>query len=237
MPKKLCSTGSLFFASTLFITSFQASALPLTIDAEDLGNQASMMAFYKGQTDFLGRRGINYGVPVGTNSPSLIDGDSGDSGNFSNEPTTDTVMFFLSGGSALNDNSNINTDLPFFYTLTLDLTVALWDVPKTTANLRGNITVDVNNTAKNCAFSPKGKAHGKSCNFEVDKLTFSGTAMQLDVSSTAMQVGFDNMTFGSINPSFSLTPLSSPSIAEPRTFAIFGLGLFAISLLLAQKRR
>ena len=84
------------------VYSASAAAVVITLDFEGIGDQASIDNFYNGGTDSLGNSGTNYGVAFGSNTLGIIDADAGGTGNFGNEPTPDTIMFFLTGSAVLN---------------------------------------------------------------------------------------------------------------------------------------
>jgi len=228
MSKWKWNSCPLLVSFLLSAASFEASAMPFTLDFEGVGDQAQIQDFYNGGTDSLGNTGVNYGVSFGANALGVIDRDAGGNGNFANEPTPDTIMFFLTGSSILNYAPGFDTGFSFFYTTSQNAFVNVWDGLGATGNLLGQIDLFANSTANNCAGDPQGgpgDPFGQFCNFDVGKLAFSGTAMSIDFSGTANQVGFDNITFGSINPT-----MQTASVSEPSTLALFSLGLFGIRL-------
>ncbi len=201
--------------------SLEVNAMPFTLDFEGVGNQARIQNFYNGGTDSLGNSGTNYNVSFGSNALGIIDQDAGGNGNFANEPTPDTIMFFLSGSSILNYAPGFDTGFSFFYTTSRNASVTVWDSLGAMGNMLGQIDLFANNT-NNCVGDPTGQF----CNFDVASLGFAGTAMSIDFTGTANQVGFDNITFGSTNPNVN-PPTSVP---EPISIALLGLGLIGIGL-------
>ena len=70
---------------------------------EGLQNGELVEDFYNGGTGSSGSSGFDYGVELLDVSEALIDLDSGGGGNFANEPTPDTVVFFTIGGEIILD--------------------------------------------------------------------------------------------------------------------------------------
>jgi hypothetical protein len=79
-----------------------ASRSLIVLTFEGLGNQDAILNFYNGGLSVNGfGPGPNYGITFGGSTLSLIDSDNGGSGNFANEPSPNTAMFFLTGGGAV----------------------------------------------------------------------------------------------------------------------------------------
>jgi hypothetical protein len=167
--------------------------------------------------------GIPNGTPVGAFygptyifSPAtlaLVDADAGGTGNFANEPSPNTIMFFLDANNAILDVvGGFTTGFSFFYTSSTAATVTVYDAPGGTGNVLATLNL-VAQFADNCTGDPTGAF----CNWTAVGVTFSGTAFSIDFGGTANQTGFDNITFGS----------ASPAIPEPATWAmlIAGFGL------------
>ena len=97
-------------ASTSFILTFEG--VP---DFDSVGD------FYNGGTSGSGASGTNYGVQFSSNALALVDADAGGSGNFANEPTPSTVVFFLSGLPIMNYSNGFFTGLSFYYGSSADI--------------------------------------------------------------------------------------------------------------------
>ncbi len=224
--KKLIHTAFLTI-SGLSITH-EASAVEFTLDFEGVGNNAQILEFYNGGTDSQGNSGENLGISFGGNALGNVDLDAGGTGNFANEPTPDTTMFFLSGSAVLNYAPGFDTGFSFYYTTAFDANVTVYDGLNATGNVLGTINLFRNNVANNCSGDPQGGPGdplGQFCNFDIASLALSETAMSIDFSGTVNQVGFDNVTFGSVNPS----PVPVPGAA-----LLFGSSLLGM---LAVRRR
>jgi len=199
-----------------------ASAAIITLDFEGAGDQAALLDFYNGGTDSQGNSGTNYGIEFGPNALSIIDADAGGTGNFGNEPTPDTILFFLSGSAVLNYAPGFDTGFSFFYTSTsFDGTVSVYDGLNATGNLLGTIDLPALGTGP-------GDPSGSFSNWAAAGLAFAGVAKSIDFGGTVNQIGYDNVTFGSAVP--------VPTIPEPSTYALMALGLAGIGFV-ARRRR
>lgn len=189
-----------------------ASAV-IVLDFEGVGNFASVGNFYNGGG------GTDYNIDFSANSLGIIDSDAGGGGNIANEPSPDTVVFFLSGGAAtMNVNDGFTTGFSFFYTSSTIASVTVWDG----LNGTGNILATLNLTAN--AFGCPGDPFGAFACWSPVGVSFAGTAFSVDFGGTADQVAFDNITIGS----------ATPGVPEPASLALLGLGLVGLG---ARRRR
>lgn len=203
----------------VLLTSSLSQAGIITLDFEGVGNNATINEFYNGGTDSLGNSGVNYGISFGTDALGCIDSDATGGGcNFANEPTADTVMFFLSGSSILNNSAGFDTGFSFYYTSSASVSVDVYSELNLTGVLLGTINLATNWKDNNCIGDPTGDF----CNWDVGSLAFTGSAKSIDFGGTANQVGFDNITFGSVDP-------DKVEVPEPSTLAIFALGMMGLA--------
>lgn len=195
------------------------AANPITLTFEGAGSGGSLNDFYNGGTDSLGNSGTNYGVQFGGNALSLKESDI--VANFSGEPSAETVMFFLTGSAVLNYVPGFDTGFSFYFTtMNFSGSVDVYDGLNATGNLLGSISLP--------ALGAGPDPLNSFSNWQVGSLAFSGVAKSIDFGGTADQVGYDNITFGSINPNV-------PAVPEPGSYAMMVAGL--VGLRLAARRR
>jgi hypothetical protein len=95
--------------------------------------------------------------------------------------------------------------------------------------LLGEIALGKNYQNGNC----KGDPSGDYCHWDIGSLAFAGTAKSINFAGTANYVGFDNITFGSIDPN---QPPTNPDVPEPGVALLLGIGLVGLSAS-ARRRR
>jgi hypothetical protein len=213
--KSAVAAASLFTAMVA-----PATADPIVLDFEGLGSQAAINNFYNGGTDSLGNSGVDYGVQFGSNSLALIEQDP--SANFSNEPSPNTIMFFLTGSSVLNYAPGFDTGFSFWFT-TVSFTgsVNVYDGLNATGNLLGSISLAA------LGFGPDPS--NPFSNWAIGSLAFGGTARSIDFGGTVNQVGYDNITFGATTPIVTNVP-------EPSTYAMLALGLAGVGVVSRRRK-
>ncbi|GLT20564.1 hypothetical protein GCM10007933_00150 [Zoogloea oryzae] len=186
----------------------------IVLDFEGAGSGAQLLNFYNGGTDSAGNSGTNYGIGFGSNALAAIDSDDGGSGNFANEPSSKTTMFFLSGSAVLNYAAGFDTGFSFFYSSSTAASVKVYDGIDAT----GTLLADIPLTAQfnqGCTGDPTGGF----CNWTAVGASFAGIAKSIDFGGTVNQVGYDNITFGSSTPG---------KVPEPASLALVGAGIAAI---------
>jgi hypothetical protein len=190
-----------------------ANAAVIVLDFEGLQDFEAVKEFYNGGVGSLGSAGTNYGVSFSPATLAIIDTDAGGSGNFANEPSPDTIMFFLNANDAiLNFAAGFDTGFSFFYSSSTAASVNVYD----DVNATGNLLASLNLSAQgfdNCTGDPTGSF----CNWTPIGVAFAGIAKSIDFGGTADQTGFDDITFGSSTP--------GQQVPEPTSLALLGLGL------------
>ena len=198
----------------------------VVLDFEGLGNLDAIAQYYNGGLSANGfGPGTNFGIYFGGTTLSIIDADNGGSGNFANEPSPNTVMFFLEGGGAtMNVTAGFTTGFSFFYTSSAPGIVFVYDGLDGTGNLLASAPFPA---------VPLGTIGGDPTGFFDNWVPFgvgfSGTAKSVTFSGVENQCGFDDVTFGSIDPGPSEVPISN--------WALFiGLGLIIVAAVVRFRR-
>lgn len=214
--KKQILTGLLGLA---FLAGGVANADVIVLDFEGLDDQEAINDFYNGGTSQNGNSGVNYGVAFSPNTLSIIDADAGGTGNFGGEPSADTVMFFLTGESAImNVAAGFEVGFSFFYSAINNAgSVDVFSGIDGTGDLLASL--DIPTTP-----SDGGDPSGDFSPFFAIGVAFDGIAQSVSFAGVQNQIGFDNITFGSDRP-IIVNPVSAPV-----TFALFGLALTGLTI-------
>lgn len=194
------------FLVTAAVVAFAtpASAAVVTLDFEGIGNTAPVGGFYA--PDYI----------FSEDTLALVDEDAGGDGNFANEPSPNTIMFFLDANNAvLNVTDGFDTGFSFWYSSSTAASVTVYSGLDATGEVLGMIDLAAQFSA-GCSGDPTGSY----CNWSAIGVAFAGTAYSIDFGGTANATGFDNITFGSDRPGGSIVP-------EPASWAmmIMGFGL------------
>lgn len=213
----LAATLALAFAAP-------AMAVPIVLDFEGATNGLAVNDFYNGGTDAGGASGVNYGINFSASSLALVDADAGGGGNFGNEPSPSTILFFLSGGAAtMNVAAGFTTGFSFYYTSSAAGFVNVYDGLNGTGTLLATINLLAN--IGGCVGDPTGSF----CTFSPIGVAFAGTARSVDFGGTADLIGFDDITLGAVVP-------GNP-VPEPGTLALLGLGALGLGAMRRRRQR
>ena len=208
MKKTLLSAAAALAAT--FATP--AAADVVVLDFEGISDLSPVGAFYAPEYSFS------------ADTLAVIDADSGGSGNFANEPSPNTIMFFLNANNAVLDVTNgFDTGFSFFYSSSTAATVNVYGGLGGTGDLLASLDLTAQGF-NNCVGDPTGGF----CNWTAVGVEFIGTAFSIDFGGTANQTGFDDITFGSATPGGGAVP-------EPGTWAMMLLGFGAVGF--AMRRR
>ena len=202
----------------------------VVLDFEGLGNVQQVLDYYNG--GFAGGGigpGPDYGVTFSGSTLSIIAGYAGGTGNFQNEPSPSTIMFFLDENNAImNYAAGFETGFSFFYS-SIDRpgSVEVYDE----VGGMGNMIASLN-------LAPLGSLNipGGAYNiWQPIGVSFEGVAKSIKFIGAANYIGFDNVTFGSEIPGGDdggepqPVPLSNWAL-------ILGLGLIVLFTVLRMKR-
>ena len=206
-------------AAAALIAAAPASAAIVSLDFEGVGNYNSVGNFYNGGA------GTNYGIQFSPATLALVDADAGGNGNFANEPSPNTIMFFLDANNATLDvAAGFTTGFSFFYTSSTAASVNVYDGLGASGNLLASLALTAQYNA-NCTGDPTGDF----CNWTPIGVLFSGTAKSIDFGGTANYTGYDNITFGSATPGPGPGPGTVPLPAAAWLFGSALLGFVAMS--------
>lgn len=208
----------LAIAGTAFLGSDPAGAVPIVLTFEGLQDTEQVLEFYNGGTGSLGSSGSDLGISFGASALALIDSDAGGGGNFANEPSPDTIAFFLTGASlVMNVPAGFQEGFSFFYSSSVEALVTVYDGIDATGNVLGQVNLAAQGTAaEGCPLA--GDPMGAFACWDPAGVSFAGIARSVDFSGVADQVGFDNITLESNIP-----------IPEPTTGTLVGLGLLVVA--------
>lgn len=214
--KKQILTGLLGLA---FLTGGVANADVIVLDFEGLDDQEAINDFYNGGTSENGNSGVNYGVSFSPNTLSIIDADAGGTGNFGGEPSPDTVMFFLTGESAImNVAAGFEVGFSFFYSAVNNAgSVDVFSGIDGSGELLASLDIPITP-------SDGGDPSGNFSPFFDIGVAFDGVAQSVSFAGVQNQIGFDNITFGS-----DVAVVNPNPVSAPLTFAMFGLALTGLA--------
>ncbi|THD11510.1 hypothetical protein B1808_14435 [Pseudofulvimonas gallinarii] len=203
------------------------------MDFEGLGNQEPVENFYNGGLGGNGSGpGPNYGVVFGSSSLSIISEEAGGTGNFTNNPSGDTILFFLTGSAVVDVDGGFDTGFSFFYSAASNPgVVRVYDGPGATGTVLAELNLPVT--------PPTGSTPYTFDNWVPFGVTFSGVARSVDFGGTANQIGFDNITLGSDvpgNPGGPVLPPAAPvPVVGPLALILMTLGVMLLGWVVARR--
>ena len=206
-------------AAASVIAAGSAQAAVVVLDFEGIANGAAVGNYYNGAVG----GGTNYGVSFSPATLASVDCDvpgvdPNNCGNFANEPSANTIMFFTAANNAiLTVAAGFQGGFSFFYSSAVAANVTVWDGVNGTGTLLATIAL----TAQ--AFSScSGDPTGAFCNWTNAGSMFNGVAKSINFGGAANATGFDNITFGS-------STAGSGGVPEPMSLALVGAALLGLA--------
>lgn len=195
----------------------------IVLTFEGLGDLDAVLDFYNGGTSQQGYSSTDYGVSFGPTSLSLIDSDAGGQGNTGNEPSGQTVLFFLETNAILNVAAGFETGFSFYYAAPYyDGHVYVYDGLNGTGTLLGDQYLPINGPGP-------GDPNGVYSNWSVGSVSFNGIAKSIVFGGTPNYIVYDDVTFGSARPGPGEVPISN--------WALFiGIGLILVAVFVRFRR-
>jgi hypothetical protein len=203
---KLLKTAVTALVVSVSISTAQAA--PIVLDFEGAGDGARILEFYNGGTDSYGNFGSSKGVSFGPNALSLT------TGNFNDNPSGRTIMFFLSGSAMLNYAAGFTTGFSFYYSSSTSALINIWDGLNGTGNLLASLNLAAQSSL-NCA-----NPNTTYCNWTAVGANFLGTARSIDFGGGVNAIGYDDITFGSATAGDTGNEVSAPA-----TLGLLGLAM------------
>lgn len=175
----------------------------ITLGFEGVGNEKPVGEFYNTAPQ-------DFDIVFSPNALAAVDADAGGSGNFGNEPSPSTVLFFLNGAAAtLNTLNGFDTGFSFYYSAIANPgSIKVYDGLNATGNVLATLNLPVTP-------SGAGDPTGQFSPFVPIGVQFTGVAKSIDFGGTINQIGFDNVTFGSVIPGADPSPPGGSTPAVP----------------------
>ncbi|HTB15106.1 MAG TPA: PEP-CTERM sorting domain-containing protein [Bryobacteraceae bacterium] len=213
--KKIAGLILLLGLATIVMPIMQAGVVTLTF--EGLKDEEAVDNYYNGGLGGSGSGpGPSDGIVFSSNSLAIIEDADGGTGNFSNPPSGDTVLFFLSGaGDTMNVAAGFTTGFSFFYSDQVGFTgsVDVWSGLNGTGTLLASLSLP-STPNPYTVFVPIG-------------VTFAGTAESVNFGGSANFIAFDNITLGSST--------AGGSVPEPTSIILFGTIMALVAVPLRKK--
>lgn len=169
------------------VASAASAQIFLNFEGITNGPTVPIGAFYAGQGVFF--------TGGGDNALAIVDSDVGGSGNFANEPSGDTIMFFLSGNATvMNVPAGFTTGFATYYsTIESTGTILVYDGIDGTGNLLGTDDMFALGTGGN------GDPNGAYDRWDIASVAIGNqVARSVVFVGAANFIGFDDMIFGGV---------------------------------------
>ncbi|MFZ4859949.1 MAG: PEP-CTERM sorting domain-containing protein [Desulfuromonadaceae bacterium] len=187
---------TVLIAAAIVLSSSISYAATL-IDFEGLQDNEPVEQFYDGAA--VGGKGSpaggarNFGIDFSPNALALKSTAVGGTGKFVGEPSPGTVLFFLTGPAAtMNVGNGFSGGFSFYYTsINFDGYIKVYDGLDATGNVLATLHLPV---------TPAALPEGVFGPFYPIGIPFDGTALSIDFGGAVNNIGFDNITIGSMTP-------------------------------------
>ena len=110
-------TKLLFLIGIISLLTLPSFADNVVLTFEGLQDNEQVQNFYNGGTGSEGSKGPNYGIVFSAPTLAIIDADNDGTGNFANEPSPNTIIYFLSDNKVImNIKNGFSGGFSFWYT-------------------------------------------------------------------------------------------------------------------------
>lgn len=215
-------------ASCLAASCFAVSAQAQVLTFEGIASGTSQTPignFYNGGA------GTNFGIEFFGNALAINSqaNNCGGAGNFARNPSGCGVLFFLTGGSTgMNRASGFSTGFSLFYSAANQSgSLQVFSGLNGTGTLLASLALPT--TGDGAALD--GCFNLNFCPWRAVGIGFEGVAQSIVFAGVQNQIGFDDVTFGSVTPG---TP--NDVVPEPSTYLLMATGLAGMGLV-ARRRR
>ena len=167
--------------------------------------------------------GPDFGISFSSNGLALISQEAGGSGNFTNNPAGDTILFFLTGTeTVMNVPGGFEQGFSFFYSAANQGGfIRVYDQEGGQGTLLAELNLPQTPRTGNTPYTYD--------NWQEAGVSFSGVARSVDFGGTADQIGFDLVTLGSSTAGGGPGGPGGPS--GPVTVPVGGGGWLLLSIL------
>ncbi len=226
MRTKMLVGGAIAALSLAAAGAASAAPITLTFDQLNGGVNEEPLNYYAGGFGSAGTGpGPNYGITFSSNSiTGCVQPNACANTNSALAPSEPNVIFFLSGpGDIMDVAGGFTTGFSFYYSsVNVPGVVDVYSGLDGTGTILAQLNLPVTPTdgAPGCLGEP-------FCPYEEFGVAFAGTAMSVDFSGTANQIGFDNITLGS-----DIAPAP-----EPAAWTLMLVGFGGLGMALRSRRR
>jgi hypothetical protein len=187
-----------------------SQAKGVLLDFEGIGDNVAIQDFYNGGAAGNGVIGPDYDVTFAGSALSLVDADDGGGGNFANEPSSKSIMFWLNDVDTHMNFAPGFSQFSLYYSTGAPGSLSFWTGPDGTGSPVGPVQpLGVN--GHGCGGDPTGYF---DCWTKV-AVALPGVAYSATFTGTANVIGFDNVSF---NPQEISVPGPLPIVGVAAAF-------------------